>query len=184
MYSEAESVMMMMEVEEKIDATTQGEKSVHQYAAELRSLWADLDHYDRLVLQNPTNILSGRQYLERRQVAHFLKGLNVRFKVRRAAMCHLPSLPLLDEAIASMEQEEIRQKVMTGETTPVVRSPWWSRLHLLEKTWSVITVGKKDISPTTASNHATLVTAEEVEDRGVDVVVEEAEDVVDEQLLI
>jgi uncharacterized membrane protein len=39
-------MMMMMEVEEKIDAITQGEKSVHQYAPELRSLWVDLDHYD------------------------------------------------------------------------------------------------------------------------------------------
>jgi hypothetical protein len=37
-------------------------------------------------------------------------------------MCHLPSLPSPDEAIASMEQEEIRQKVMTGEATPMVRS--------------------------------------------------------------
>jgi Zinc knuckle len=122
MYYGCESVMMMMEVEEKIDATTQGEKLMHQYAAELRSLWVDWDHYDPLVLQNPTDILSGRQYLERRRVAHFLKGLNVRFEVRRAAMCHLPSLPSLDETIASMQQEEIRQKVMTGEATPVVCS--------------------------------------------------------------
>jgi hypothetical protein len=57
-------------------------------------------------------------------------------------------------------------------------------LGALEKTESVITVGRKDISATTASNHATLVAAEEVEDRGVDVAVEEAEDVVDEELLI
>ncbi|XP_020275173.1 uncharacterized protein LOC109849718 [Asparagus officinalis] len=122
MYSGAGSVMMMMEVEEKIDATTQGEKTVHQYAAELRHLWADLDHYDPLSLQNPADVLLGRQYLERRRVARFLKGLNSKFEGRRAAMCHLSSLPSLDEAIASMEQEEIRQKVMTGETSPVVRS--------------------------------------------------------------
>jgi hypothetical protein len=37
-------------------------------------------------------------------------------------MCHLPSLLSLDEAITSMEQEEIRQKVMTGEATPAVCS--------------------------------------------------------------
>jgi hypothetical protein len=37
-------------------------------------------------------------------------------------MCYLPSLSSLNDAIASMEQEEIRQKVMTGEVTPVVRS--------------------------------------------------------------
>jgi cysteine synthase len=35
MYSRAGSVMMMMmEMEEKIDATTQGEKSVHQFTTE------------------------------------------------------------------------------------------------------------------------------------------------------
>jgi hypothetical protein len=36
-------------------------------------------------------------------------------------MCHLLSLLFLDEAIASMEQEEIRHNVMMDETTPVVR---------------------------------------------------------------
>jgi hypothetical protein len=41
-------------VKVKIDATTQGEKSVHQYVAELRSLWTDLNHYDLLCLHNPT----------------------------------------------------------------------------------------------------------------------------------
>ncbi|XP_078166327.1 uncharacterized protein LOC144560982 [Carex rostrata] len=121
MYSGA-GVMMMMEVEEKIDATTQGEKKVHQYAAELHHLWADLDHYDPLSLQTSTDVLLGRQYLERRRVARFLKGLNPKFEGRMAAMYHMSSLPSLDEAIASMEQEEIRQKVMTGEASPAVRS--------------------------------------------------------------
>jgi hypothetical protein len=108
MYSEAESVMMMIEVEEKIDVTTQREKSSHLYAAGLCSLWADLDHYDRLCLHNHINVL--------------LRGLNPRFEMRRAVMCYLPSLSSLDDAIALMEQEEIRQKVMTGEVTSVVRS--------------------------------------------------------------
>jgi hypothetical protein len=75
-----------------------------------------------LRLQNSTDVLLGRQYLERWRVVRFLKGLNPQFEARRAAMCHLPSLPSLDEAIASMEQKEIRQKVMMGEATPVVRS--------------------------------------------------------------
>lgn len=114
--------MMIMEVEEKIDATTQGEKTVLQYAAELRLLWVDLDHYDPLSLQDPVDVLLGKQYLERRQVVRFLKGLNSQFEARSTAMCHLPSLPSLDEAVASMEQEKIRQKVMKEETSPVVRS--------------------------------------------------------------
>jgi hypothetical protein len=62
MYSEVGSVMTMMKVEEKIDVTTHGEKSEHQYIAELRSLWTDLDHYDPLCLQNPIDVLLGSQF--------------------------------------------------------------------------------------------------------------------------
>jgi hypothetical protein len=43
---------------------------------------------------------------------------------------------------------------------------------------------RNDISATTAPNHATLEEVEEVEDRGVNVTTEEAEDMVDEELLI
>jgi hypothetical protein len=50
MYSVVGSVMTMIKVKEKIDAITQGERSVHQYAVELRNLWANLDHYDLLYL--------------------------------------------------------------------------------------------------------------------------------------
>jgi hypothetical protein len=53
MYYGAGSMMMMMEVEEKIDATTQGKKLVNQYTAELCSLWADLDHMMRCVCRIP-----------------------------------------------------------------------------------------------------------------------------------
>lgn len=107
-------MMMMMEVREKMNATTQREKTVLQYASELRCLWVNLDHYDTLLLQNPTNVLLRKQYLECKLVACFLKGLNQQFEGRRAAMRHLPSLLSLVKAVASMEQEEIRQKVMTG----------------------------------------------------------------------
>jgi hypothetical protein len=62
--------------------------------------------------------------------------------------------------------------------------PWWSRLYLLEKTENVIIMEWKDISTTTAPNHATLEEVEEVDDRGVDVVAEELDDIVDEELLI
>jgi cobalamin biosynthesis Co2+ chelatase CbiK len=50
------------------------------------------------------------------------KGAKSRFEARRAVICHLPSHPSLDKVIVSMEQEEIKQNVMIGEATPVIRS--------------------------------------------------------------
>src|SRR3954463_2631783 len=121
MYSGAGSVMRTMETEEKIDATVQGEKTVQQYASELKHLWADLDHYSPLSLECPADILKGKQYLEQRRTFRFLKGLNSQFEQRRSVMCHMSALPPLDEVIASMEEEEIRQKVMSvGSTTTTV----------------------------------------------------------------
>jgi type II secretory pathway predicted ATPase ExeA len=43
---------------------------------------------------------------------------------------------------------------------------------------------RKNISAKTASNHTTLEEVKEVEDRGVNVTVDEAEDMVDEELHI
>jgi hypothetical protein len=102
------------------------------------------------------------------------KGAKSRFEARRAAMYHLPSLSSLEKTIVSMEQEEIKQKVMTGEATPMVRSALGSRLYPLEKTENVIIMKRNDISAITAPNHATLEEVKEVEDRGVDVATKEA----------
>src|SRR3954471_11346447 len=121
MYSGAGSVMRTMETEEKIDATVQAEKTVQQYAAELKRLWADLDHYSPLSLECPADVLKGKKYLEQRRIFRFLKGLNSQFEHRRAFMCHLTALPPLDEVIAAMEEEEIRQKVMTVGASPTAR---------------------------------------------------------------
>jgi hypothetical protein len=61
---------------------------------------------------------------------------------------------------------------------------WWSQLYLLKKTESITIVERNNISATTAFNHATLEKIEKVEDKCVDVVAEDVEDVVNEELLI
>src|SRR3954471_3568317 len=122
MYSGAVSVMRTWETEEKIDALSQWGKTVQQYAAELKHLWTDLDHYSPLTLEGSANIQAGKKYLEQRRIFKFLKGLNSQFEQRRANMCHLPAFSSLDEVIAAMEQEEIRLKVLAVGDSTVSRS--------------------------------------------------------------
>jgi hypothetical protein len=50
LYSGAENVMMLAEIDDKISRLRQGEMSVMDYVAELNRLWANLDHYDPINL--------------------------------------------------------------------------------------------------------------------------------------
>jgi hypothetical protein len=62
-----------------------------------------------------------KKWIEDKRVMKFLKGLNLAFEGRRAALMHLPQLPTLEEAIAAMAQEETRLKQM--EKVEVVPKP-------------------------------------------------------------
>ena len=50
MYSGAGNVMLMVEIEDRLHDLRQGEWSVMEYVAELKSLWDDADHYKPIEL--------------------------------------------------------------------------------------------------------------------------------------
>jgi hypothetical protein len=47
-------------------------------------------------------------------VTHFLKNLDSEFESRRDAFCHQESLPIMDEVVSAMINEESRLQVMTA----------------------------------------------------------------------
>jgi hypothetical protein len=118
MYSGKGNVMLVSQIEDRIHDLTQGEISVMTYVGELRHAWADLDHLAPLVLPC---VAAVKKWIEDRRVMKFVKGLNLAFEGRRAALMHLPHLPTLEEAIAAMAQEETRLKQM--EEVEIVPKP-------------------------------------------------------------
>ncbi|KAJ1260570.1 hypothetical protein BS78_10G242700, partial [Paspalum vaginatum] len=88
MYSGAGNVMLWAETEDRI---------------KLKRLWADVDHYDPIELPHSECVAWVRKWIEKR-----------RFEGRCASMFHQSALPSLEEAIASMAQEELRLKMMRG----------------------------------------------------------------------
>ena len=117
MYSGKGNFILMAQIENKVHDLKQNEKSVRAYVAELRHLWADLNHCDPLELEHSECIAYVRKWLERRRLMQFLKGLNKAFEGRRAALLHQPTLPSLEEAIAAMSQEEVRLNLEKGSET-------------------------------------------------------------------
>src|SRR6266498_2990887 len=121
MYSGSGNVMLLAETDDKIYHLKQGELSLMDYVAELKRLWADLDHYEPIELPHPECVTWMRKYIEKRRVLQFLRGLNAEFEGRRVAIFHQSSLPTLEEAIAAMAQEETRLKIMKGSAPPPPR---------------------------------------------------------------
>lgn len=87
--------------------------------AELKRLWADLDHYDPIELPHPECVAWVKKWIEKKRVIQFLRGLNSEFEGRHVSMFHQSNIPSLEEAIAAMAQEETRLKVMKeNSSTP------------------------------------------------------------------
>jgi hypothetical protein len=113
-YSRKGNVVVMMEIDSKVDAVKQMGRPVEQYASELQHLWGELDHYAPLQMVCPLDAQMVHKWVEDRRVAHFLKNLDSEFESRRAAFCHQESLPTMDEAVSAMIDEESRLRVMSS----------------------------------------------------------------------
>jgi len=116
MYSGVGNVMLLADTDDKIHYLKQGERTLMDYVAELKRLWADLDHYDPIELPHSESVAWVKKWVEKKMVLQFLRGLNPEFEGRRAALFHQANLPSLEEAIAAMAQEETRLKVTKGNT--------------------------------------------------------------------
>ncbi|KAK1609156.1 hypothetical protein QYE76_032829 [Lolium multiflorum] len=106
--------------------------TVMAYVAELQALWVDQDNCDPLELYDAASIESGHKWIARRRVLKFLEGINKFFDGRKASLLHHNSLPILDEAIAAMAQEEVQlslepadEKVVSAPTFAVTESREW-----------------------------------------------------------
>jgi len=69
MYSRKGNVMMMMmEIQGKADAVKQEEKTIEEYASELKYLWGELDHYAPLQMETPNDAQAVQKWVEDRRV--------------------------------------------------------------------------------------------------------------------
>ncbi|KAJ1272565.1 hypothetical protein BS78_06G212200, partial [Paspalum vaginatum] len=119
MYSGTGNVMLMVEIEDQLHNLRQGERSVIDYVAELKGLWADADFLKPIELPHSECVAWVRKWIDERRVIQFFRGLNPEFKARCSAMFHQPNLCSLEDAIAAITREESRLNVMkSNASTP------------------------------------------------------------------
>ena len=95
---------------------------IQEYAIELEPLWVEYDHFSPVTVCNDPQCKS-KEISAQRRTMQFLKHLNPSFDQRREVLLAKAEIPTLDEAIATMIQEESRMKLLSDTTRlPGVRS--------------------------------------------------------------
>jgi len=71
----------MVEIEDRLHDLKQGERSVADYVAELKGLWADADYLKPIELPHSECVAWVKKWIEEKRVIQFLRGLNPEFVV-------------------------------------------------------------------------------------------------------
>lgn len=86
----------------------QGQRSVTEYAGELKKLYRDLEFFHPFKCNDSNGLTRLREWFQPILVQTFLEGLNPEFDFRRQMIYSAADWPTLDEAISSILEEETR----------------------------------------------------------------------------
>ncbi|XP_057417850.1 uncharacterized protein LOC130712041 isoform X2 [Lotus japonicus] len=112
-YSKAKDAAQIYDVKVKTVAAKQGNKTVTEYANQLKSLWMELDHYRVIKAKCSADSAVLKEYIEQDRVYDFLVGLNSNFDQVRVQI-------LGKEKVPGIRSEESRRGVMLE--TPTVEN--------------------------------------------------------------
>ncbi|CAO2181652.1 unnamed protein product [Urochloa humidicola] len=92
----------------------QGQKSITEYAGELKRLYRDLEFFHPFKCDDANGMTRLREWFQPILVQTFLEGLNSEFDFRRQMIYSAADWPTLDEAISSILEEETRLSSQVG----------------------------------------------------------------------
>nr|KYP63417.1 hypothetical protein KK1_017986 [Cajanus cajan] len=146
-YSKDKDVAQVYDVKVKTLATKQGNKSVTEYANQLKSLWMELDHYRAIKTKCADDVAVLKEFIEQDRVYDFLVGLNPEFDQVRIQILGKSELPSFNEVVAIVRSEESRRNLMLDSpivesSAMVAKSYLWCTYcnrprHTQEKCWKI-----------------------------------------------
>ena len=85
------------------------------YYGELTEILSELDHRDKVVMVDETDIASYQKLLQRQRVHIFLTGLEGDFEQVRGEILRKDPIPELEECYALVRREDVRRRVMNEQ---------------------------------------------------------------------
>ncbi|KAK2433017.1 putative mitochondrial protein [Trifolium repens] len=119
-YSKAKDAAQVYEVKVKTLAAKQGNRTVTDYANQLKALWMELDHYRVIKTQCSADAATLKKFIEQDRVYDFLVGLNSEFDQVRIQILGKQEVPSFNEVIAIVRSEESRRSLMLD--TPIIEN--------------------------------------------------------------
>ena len=93
----------------------QNGKPLSIYYGEMSEIFSELDHHDKVVMVDETDIASYQKLLQRQRVHIFLIRLEGDFKQVRGEILRKDPIPELEECYALVRREDVRRGVMNGQ---------------------------------------------------------------------
>ncbi|KAG5512959.1 hypothetical protein RHGRI_038628 [Rhododendron griersonianum] len=91
-------------------------KLLSVYYGELCEIFRELDHHDRVIMENTNDIAAYKKSIQRQQVHIFLAGLDEDFEQVRGEVLRKDSLPGLEECYALIRREAVRRATLNVES--------------------------------------------------------------------
>ena len=111
-YSKTKDTAQVYDVKVKTMAAKQGNKTVTEYANQLKSLWQELDHYKVIKTKCPKDAAMLKAFIEQDRIYDFLVGLNPEFDQVRIQILGKQEIPCFNEVVAIVRGEESRRGLM------------------------------------------------------------------------
>jgi Retrotransposon gag protein len=105
--------LRVFQIKREIEAIVQGDRSIQEYATDLKRLWTDYDHFSPAACCKDPECKKGARDTQMRTM-HFMRGLNPAFEPRCAVLLAQPNIPSLEETISAMVQEDSRIRLQSG----------------------------------------------------------------------
>ncbi|KAJ1421344.1 hypothetical protein SESBI_13778 [Sesbania bispinosa] len=99
-YAKAKDTAQVYEVKVKNLVAKLGNKTIIEYANQLKSLWMELDHYRAIKTTCSKDSIILKDHIEKDRVHDFLVGLNSEFDQIRIQIMGKPKVPCFNEVVA------------------------------------------------------------------------------------
>ena len=130
---------------------TKWQTTLSIYYGELTEMFIELDHRDKVVMVDETNIASYQKLLKRQRVHIFLARVEGDFEQVRGEILRKDPIPELEECYALVFREDVRRGVMNGQLENSEASAKESRDFLIiDPQLSLVnqfTIRKENLSP-------------------------------------
>ena len=96
-------------------STKQNVRPLSIYYGELTEFFNELDHRDKVVMVDETDIASYQKFLQRQRVRIFLAGLEGDFEQVCSEILRKDPIPKLEKCYALVRREDVQRGVMNGQ---------------------------------------------------------------------